>query len=431
MAYSSNTLRTRNNRYQQTFQARVCFCLPLLLLLTCTGLAHPGRIAAAPPEQGVQGPTADSQQVIKLEPGKNIERELAGSDAAGRYQIRIDALRMTLPEDKQLLVVFDKDNRASELAYIGYVQQRQGNFVEALEAYQKSLMWSEATDNKTMLVYTFNSMGRVHFVQGNYAQALDYYRKSLTLSEQLGATNLIAGTLNSMSLAYANIGNFGEALNCAQRTLELEESLNNKAGTAVAHMSLGLVYGHMADNVRALDQFRKSLAVSQELGRQGLIANALEKIANVYNRQGNYIEALDHAQRALKINEELKASRNIIFSLDPDTALLEYALGNERSYLWVVTQNYVKSFELPGRDKLETSVRRVVELLSDGKRWATDPQIDKEYAEANKQLSLTLLPPALMSELKVRRLVIVGDGALQYLPFSALSSPNSKGQTPK
>src|SRR5439155_10026520 len=33
--------------------------------------------------------------------------------------------------------------------------------------------------------------------------------------------------------------------------------------------------------------------------------------------------------------------------LDADTALLEYALGWERSYLWVVTPTYVKSFELP------------------------------------------------------------------------------------
>ena len=52
--------------------------------------------------------------------------------------------------------------------------------------------------------------------------------------------------------------------------------------------------------------------------------------------------------------------------LDADTALLEYALGDDRSYLWFVTPTAVKSFELPKRAEIETSVRRVVELLSDG-----------------------------------------------------------------
>ena len=75
-------------------------------------------------------------------------------------------------------------------------------------------------------------------------------------------------------------------------------------------------------------------------------------------------------------------------------------------------------------------MRRVVGLLSDGKRWATGTQINAEYAAAADQLSRRLLPPALLPQLKVKRLVIVGDGALQYLPFSALLSPMSNVQSP-
>ncbi|MGH8773040.1 MAG: hypothetical protein ACREV2_17975, partial [Burkholderiales bacterium] len=112
--------------------------------------------------------------------------------------------------------------------------------------------------------------------------------------------------------------------------------------------------------------------------------------------------------------------------LDADTALLEYELGEDRGYLWVVTQTGIKSFELPKRTEIETSVRRVVELLSDGKRWTTSAQVNTEYGQAADQLSRTLLPPAVMSQLKVKRLVIVGDGALQYLPFGALPSPTSR-----
>src|SRR5215204_3458482 len=82
--------------------------------------------------------------------------------------------------------------------------------------------------------------------------------------------------------------------------------------------------------------------------------------------------------------------------LDVDTVLLEYALGVERSYLWVVTPTSLKSYELPKRAEIENDTRRVVGLLNDGKRWASDEKINAEYLEAAMNLSRKLLPPGLM-----------------------------------
>src|SRR6185436_789850 len=44
--------------------------------------------------------------------------------------------------------------------------------------------------------------------------------------------------------------------------------------------------------------------------------------------------------------------------LDDQTLLLEYALGDERSYLWAVTSNTITSHELPGRAKIEDAARQ-------------------------------------------------------------------------
>src|SRR5262249_18615037 len=50
--------------------------------------------------------------------------------------------------------------------------------------------------------------------------------------------------------------------------------------------------------------------------------------------------------------------------LDQDTLLLEYALGEGRSFLWAVTPTSIKSFELPKRAEIEPAARRVYELLT-------------------------------------------------------------------
>jgi CHAT domain-containing protein len=118
--------------------------------------------------------------------------------------------------------------------------------------------------------------------------------------------------------------------------------------------------------------------------------------------------------------------------LDDDTLLLEYALGNEKSFLWAATPTSIKSFELPARSEIEQVARRIYETLtarnqspaneSPQQRQTRLDQADAEFAKAAAALGETLLAPV-ASELKNRRLVIVTEGMLQYVPFGALPSP--------
>src|SRR5262249_55897839 len=50
--------------------------------------------------------------------------------------------------------------------------------------------------------------------------------------------------------------------------------------------------------------------------------------------------------------------------LDPDTVLLEYSLGKERSFLWLVTTTSMASFVLPKRKEIEAAVKDVLTLLT-------------------------------------------------------------------
>ncbi len=115
--------------------------------------------------------------------------------------------------------------------------------------------------------------------------------------------------------------------------------------------------------------------------------------------------------------------------LDKDTILLEYALGEKQSYLWAVTKDSIKSYELPPRADIEATVKRVYALVSDGK-LVIDDKAKAEYELEAARLSQMLLAPV-AAQLQDKRILIVADGALQYLPFGALPSPKSKVQSPK
>lgn len=105
--------------------------------------------------------------------------------------------------------------------------------------------------------------------------------------------------------------------------------------------------------------------------------------------------------------------------LDARSVLLEYYLGEERSFLWWVTPTSVKSYELPPREAIEELARRLHEELSavQGRTRKTQEDLDA--------LGRVLLGPV-ADRLRDQRLVIVADGALNLVPFAALTLPGGR-----
>jgi CHAT domain-containing protein len=115
--------------------------------------------------------------------------------------------------------------------------------------------------------------------------------------------------------------------------------------------------------------------------------------------------------------------------LDPDTVVLEYSLGPARSYLWAVTASSVRSFALPAEKEVEALAHRFCERLTERNRLSPDlparehlkrlARSTADYEQAARQLSAMLLGPV-TGELAGRRVLVVPDGALHYVPFAAL-----------
>jgi len=103
--------------------------------------------------------------------------------------------------------------------------------------------------------------------------------------------------------------------------------------------------------------------------------------------------------------------------LDPDTLLLEYALGEDRSFVWAITQDSLTTHVLPNRAEIEAAARRVYEGLT------SNAGRGKETLDEIEVLSRMLLGP-LAGQLRRKRLAVVTEGALQYIPFAALFKPS-------
>jgi CHAT domain-containing protein len=109
--------------------------------------------------------------------------------------------------------------------------------------------------------------------------------------------------------------------------------------------------------------------------------------------------------------------------LDENTILLQYSLGKHRSYLWAVTKTSITSYELPKTADIETTAKN----FRDAVTAPSSRDNPNQVAKANDAISQMILQPV-AAQLGQKRLLIVGDGVLNYLPFAALSLPGKSGE---
>jgi CHAT domain-containing protein/tetratricopeptide (TPR) repeat protein len=103
---------------------------------------------------------------------------------------------------------------------------------------------------------------------------------------------------------------------------------------------------------------------------------------------------------------------------DGATQLVSFLLGEERSYAWIVGRESLRVEVLPARPEIEGLGRPAARLLA----TSHQPQLSLQAQLTAKSLSEALLRP-LAPHLTARRLILVKDGVLHYLPFAALPLP--------
>jgi CHAT domain-containing protein/Tfp pilus assembly protein PilF len=183
----------------------------------------------------------------------------------------------------------------------------------------------------------------------------------------------------------------------------------------------------LAADIRAKSNRRIGLLNGQHTGEQLAAINVeIESLLAQHKDVEEQIRAASPAYAALKQPQPLTTAE-LQQLLDSNTTLLEYSLGEDRSYVFAVTSNSLGSHELPKRAEIEAIAQQLYRALAtraeDERTSNHIESLDKIQADKlATTLSQMILGPV-ASELQGKRLVIVSDGALQYIPFAALPAP--------
>jgi CHAT domain-containing protein/tetratricopeptide (TPR) repeat protein len=172
----------------------------------------------------------------------------------------------------------------------------------------------------------------------------------------------------------------------------------------------------------------------------GELESELVRLQADYESIENSIRAESPAYDSLTSAKPRKLSEVQRQVLDPETALLEYSLGEEASYLWLVTRDEIRLFRLPARSALDEAVEElrkrmipagnntsILRLSGADEDDARGLRLDagtkhgdpRAFSTASHALYKSVLEQAAPFVVG-KRLLVVGDGSLNYVPFEAL-----------
>jgi CHAT domain-containing protein/predicted negative regulator of RcsB-dependent stress response len=189
----------------------------------------------------------------------------------------------------------------------------------------------------------------------------------------------------------------------------------------------------------AEDLLGVNLNPDQQKKKPSELESELEKLQTDFDDIENQIRTASPRYASLTGGQPLALADVQQRVLDDQTVLLEYSLQSDASYLWAISKLGVNLYKLPARpavEKLATDLRaqliptklqrRIVgiDVMADSQRGlgvsATPFAEDAAaFVTASNALYKTALEPA-ATAIADKRLLIVADGALNYVPFEAL-----------
>jgi CHAT domain-containing protein len=376
-------------------------------------------------------------------------RMLKNQVSAGRIHYGIGWVRIFRKENQLALESFqeslrlreaDEDRKGAALTRIGLGKAyfRLERYDESRAALEEALQTLRKFNNRGGQIDALGNLGSVDIRLKEDVKARAHFREMLKLSVDSDDRYSEANARLGLAVLARREGALREALDQIKRGVEIREMFRievaglSQTGSDNHRLSIDdfaqvqEFYEVYIDLLMSLD------ALEPEAGHaaDALHVSELARARNLLDR----LALLEPSEAELSAAAPLRADEIQQRLLDDKTVLLEYALGsagyaeNDRSFLWLVTSAGVESHILPKRADIEAAARRVYELLTERNRISGPrrreliAQADAQFQVEAQKLSEMLLSPV-AAKLAGKRLLIVPQGALQFVPFAALPLP--------
>ena len=334
---------------------------------------------------------------------------------------------------------------ANSVANIGCLYQRWGKVEEAASQLTEAQSQLRAVDDLKALSNVESCLARLEQQQGHLAEALHHIEASLTLVEGIRATARQRGaryrpirlwqeyTELQIELLLAHYLETGDQA-LEARAFEISDLARARnLYDLVLESQIGVrTTAPQALLARERQIQRRLNAVEERRRRMREAEVEAAEISGIEARLGELALELERARAAIRAADprfaELAEPRPIRLAdlqnlLPEQTLLLSFALGEKHSTLFVVGASTFTSKILPPRRRIDAQAKALYEALRESRHGGFQQDLAAETLGEMLFEGVEIVPT-------IRRILVVADGMLHYVPLGVLPSPLDDGANP-
>jgi CHAT domain-containing protein len=264
--------------------------------------------------------------------------------------------------------------------------------------------------------------------------ALEHYRKATAGIERLRSVALNteegrAGVLAKSRETYTEAADLLYDLHRENEALEMAERGRARAFLDMLAESRAGLMDELTPEQRESEQriLARVAAAEKSLWKENIGAEEKRKCEGELRSAEEDLEGFHLQVRhtnpryaGVRYPEPITAPRIQSNLLDDKTAFVEYLLGGNRSLVWVLTKDDIRTAVLPARKEIDEQVIAYRKLMSQRVSALTVHQSLLEIDRVGAKLYDSIFRPIENVVRSSGSLIIVPDGSLSYLPFEAL-----------
>lgn len=216
----------------------------------------------------------------------------------------------------------------------GLLQEKIGDYSEAIENYQKSLEFASKTDNLYGQSNPLHNIGLIYDKTEDYQASLQYFERALKVREIIADSVLIAQSFQSIGVAHAHLGDTVKSIRYQKKAIEFFRAKEDWYDLALSYTNLGDLYTLLKRYDSAEFLLKESLRLNTEIDNVEGQVKALINISSVHLNKKDFDRAAAYANQAIVLAQQ--------YNLRPE---LKLALINSvDSYAGV--RDFKKAYEL-------------------------------------------------------------------------------------
>jgi CHAT domain-containing protein/tetratricopeptide (TPR) repeat protein len=352
----------------------------------------------------------------------------------------------------------NKSMEASALADIAGFEALNQQYVKAESHYLQSVEVYHSLGLQIAEGNILALLAEFYIKQHRYKEAISFLKQALTLVQRNNAIEDEARIQYDLAFVYRAQEHVEEANSSIQRAIEIIETQRGNISKFDSRASyFAAVHNYYALHIQLL-MLRHRQGEQDGFAVRAFEASERSKVRSLIDwlaesDQGVSCDALLREQAEVA-SPDKRSQNGEIQTPSPvtlreaqlqiagdDAVLLEYSLGDQKSYLWAVTDNQIVSYELPNAQRLKDLIQHVRDTVTARQRLRPETLVDhnavvdyqrkiasndQEYGRYISELSNVLLGRVPINAKK--HIIFVPDGPLQYVPFAALLVRGKHGQ---